>query len=210
MASVDDVWALADAVKPVRRAMVLVAGFMGLRLGELLGLQRRHIDLLHGTITVEQQLHQVGTTVELGTPKSRAGFRTVHIPAVLVPELERHLAEWAAPGPDGFVFVGEKGAHVKRSNWSTEWAGACRAVGKEGFRFHDLRHTANMLTASLPGVTTKDLMARMGHSSSRAALMYQHASQSRDQAIAEALSAAVARPVPVVDRDDARSRRRAE
>jgi hypothetical protein len=67
-----------------------------------------------------------------------------------------------------------------------------------------------MLTASLPGVTTKDLMSRMGHSSSTAALMYQHASQSRDQAIAEALSAAVARPGPVVDLDEARSLRRAE
>jgi len=85
MASVEEVWALADAVKPVRRVMVLVAGFMGLRLGELLGLQRRHVDLTRLTITVEQQLQQVGTRVMVGTPKSQAGYRTVHIPPVLVP-----------------------------------------------------------------------------------------------------------------------------
>src|SRR4051812_35632038 len=142
MASVEEVWALADAVKPVRRVMVLVAGFMGLRLGELLGLQRRHVDLSRLAITVEQQLQQVGTRVMVGTPKSQAGYRTVHIPPVLVPDLEQHLERWSQAGPDGFVFVGEKGAHVRRSNWATEWQAACREIGKEGLRFHDLRHTA--------------------------------------------------------------------
>jgi integrase len=208
IASIDEVWALADAVRPVRRAMVLVAGFMGLRFGELLGLQRRHVDLLHGAITVEQQRLEVGRQVVIGTPKSRAGYRTVHVPPVLVPELEQHLERWAEPGPEGFVFVGEKGVPVRRTNWSVEWRQACRAVGKDGFRFHDLRHTANMLVASLPGVTTKDLMARMGHSSSQAALMYQHATQTRDRAIAEALSAQVARTADVVDLDAARDARR--
>ena len=63
-------------------------------------------------------------------------------------------------------------------------------------RFHDLRHLAATLAATT-GATTKELMARMGHSSPRAALIYQHALADRDQAIAEALSALV-RPVEPV------------
>ena len=56
----------------------------------------------------------------------------------------------------------------------------------------------------MPGVTTKELMARIGHSSPRAALIYQHATAERDRAIAAFLDAEVAaaeRPVraPVVD-----------
>ncbi len=55
--------------------------------------------------------------------------------------------------------------------------------------FHDLRHVGNTLAAST-GASLKELMARMGHASTRAALIYQHASQDRDQAIADALGAA--------------------
>jgi integrase len=52
--------------------------------------------------------------------------------------------------------------------------------------FHDLRHTGGTLAAAT-GASLKDLMARLGHSSTRAALIYQHASRDRDQAIAMAL-----------------------
>jgi hypothetical protein len=54
-------------------------------------------------------------------------------------------------------------------------------------RFHDLRHAGNTAAAAT-GASTKELMARMGHSSPRAALIYQHATSDRDQAIAAALS----------------------
>jgi integrase len=60
-------------------------------------------------------------------------------------------------------------------------------VGLEGFHFHDLRHTGNTLAAAT-GASTKELMARMGHASPRAALIYQHATKDRDAAIASALS----------------------
>lgn len=52
-----------------------------------------------------------------------------------------------------------------------------------GLHLHDLRHHAATLTARTPGVTTKELMARIGHASPRAALIYQHATAERDQAI---------------------------
>jgi integrase len=52
---------------------------------------------------------------------------------------------------------------------------------------HDLRHTGNTLAATTEA-STKELMARMGHASMRAALIYQHATAERDQGIAAALS----------------------
>jgi hypothetical protein len=52
--------------------------------------------------------------------------------------------------------------------------------------FHDLRHTGGNLAAAT-GASLKELMARLGHSSTRAALIYQHATRDHDQAIAEAL-----------------------
>jgi hypothetical protein len=39
----------------------------------------------------------------------------------------------------------------------------------------------------MPGITTKELMSRMGHKSPRAALIYQHATQERDRVVADYL-----------------------
>jgi integrase len=61
----------------------------------------------------------------------------------------------------------------------------------EGLRIHDLRHHAATLTARMPGITTKELMARIGHASPRAALIYQHATEQRDREIAAYLDSAI-------------------
>ena len=52
--------------------------------------------------------------------------------------------------------------------------------------FHDLRHSGNTLAAQT-GASTRDLMARMGHDSMNAAIIYQHATRRADRAIANAL-----------------------
>jgi hypothetical protein len=50
-----------------------------------------------------------------------------------------------------------------------------------------LRHTSATLSIAA-GASTRELMARMGHSSSAAALRYQHVMAGRDAAIAAALN----------------------
>jgi hypothetical protein len=59
--------------------------------------------------------------------------------------------------------------------------------------------------ASAAGASLRELMERLGHSSSRAALIYQHATSERDRAIADALdvlAAEVRGAVRTHDRDD--------
>lgn len=121
-----------------------------------------------------------------GPPKTAAGERTVAIPASLRSELERHLTDHAAPGIHGLVFCGRTGQPIRRANFYVVWNRAREAVGLPHLHFHDLRHTGNTLAAST-GASTKELMARMGHASPRAALIYQHAIRERDHAIAQAL-----------------------
>lgn len=48
-------------------------------------------------------------------------------------------------------------------------------------------HTGNTLAAAT-GASTRELMARMGHSSARAALLYQHATVERERQIADKLN----------------------
>jgi integrase len=103
-----------------------------------------------------------------------------------VPELRWHLERFAEPGRRGVVFVGPKGGRLRRSNFRKIWNKARESVGLPDLHFHDLRHTGGTLSAAT-GATLKELMARLGHSSVRAAMIYQHATRDRDRAIARAL-----------------------
>ena len=179
-ATVDQVAELADVVGPRYRALVLLAAFGGFRWGELGGLRRRRVDMLHRTVTVAEILTEVNGRLDIGPPKTEAGRRTVVLSAFLVDELASHLEQGGEPGPDGLVFPAPEGGPMRRSNFRRRtWEPATRAVGVPGLRFHDLRHSAGTLSA-VAGATTKELMARMGHSSPRAALIYQHATAERD------------------------------
>ncbi|MGH9153655.1 MAG: tyrosine-type recombinase/integrase [Acidimicrobiales bacterium] len=142
-------------------------------------------------------------------PKSRAGRRTVALPAVLVAELERHRARYGdGAGPDDHVFLSEEATPLERSNFRQRvWLPAAEAAGMTGLRFHDLRHAAGTLAART-GATTKELMSRLGHASPRASMIYQHAAD--DRRIAEGLDAmaeeAGLRPADPADVDDPPSR----
>lgn len=195
VATVEQVWELADAIAQHLRCIVLVAGFTGLREGELLGLERRHVNALHRTISVEQQEQQLAHGELVVTPpKTAAGQRVISIPAFLVDELEWHLARYGEPGPESRVFCGLKGGPLRRHVLRAAFQRAKRATDlPERFTFHDLRHTANTLTAAA-GASTRELMARMGHASPEAALRYQHATEQRDAALAEVLGDFMTRP----------------
>jgi site-specific recombinase XerD len=120
------------------------------------------------------------------TPKSPAGVRSVAVPALAMEDLAEHLAEFTDPAPDAFVFLGELGGRLRRSNFrrATHWRATVQRVGLPAdFHFHDLRHAGNQLAAEA-GATTKELMRRMGHSTVRATMRYQHAPDRRDRQIA--------------------------
>jgi integrase len=93
-----------------------------------------------------------------------AGRRTVAISTVILPDLAAHLAEFVAADIDAFVFLGENGGQLRRSNFrrATHWTTTVTSVGLDAeFHFHDLRHTGNQLAAEA-GATTRELMRRMG------------------------------------------------
>ena len=93
-ATIEQVWQLADAMPGRYRCLVVLAGFLGLRLGELLGLERRHVNVLHRTLTVDQQQQELGKgQVVLGPPKSARARRIIVLPAFVLPEIEKHLAK---------------------------------------------------------------------------------------------------------------------
>ncbi|MBV8959528.1 MAG: site-specific integrase [Actinobacteria bacterium] len=205
--SMRQLYEIASAVPGRYRALVLTAGLAGLRLGELSGLRWEDIDLLNATIDVRRQRVRLASGEVLESPpKSDAGSRRVSIPSTLVDELVEHRRLHAPSGEQSdLVFLSPAGTPLERSNFRYRaWAPAVAGLGLNGLRFHDLRHTAGTLAAQT-GATTKELMARFGHSSSRASMIYQHAAADRDRRIADGLDemaaeAGVHRAQPATDR----------
>ncbi len=105
-----------------------------------------------------------------------------------------HLKLYVPDNPAAFAFTGPTGTAIWRDNFNklVSWRTAVARIGQPELHFHDLRHTGNVL-ASQTGASLRDLMTRMGHDSPRAALIYQHASQEADRAIAKGVNAAVKR-----------------
>ena len=191
--SLRQVFTLADVIHPRYRALILLAVFGCLRWGELAALRRTDIDLVTRTVRIERTLTELrGSGQVFGPPKSDAGYRTVAFPDFLVPDLTTHLAQFTAPETDALIFTSPTGTPLRHSNFRCRsWARAVEAAGLPAIHFHDLRHTGNTLTAEA-GASLRELMERMGHSSTRAALIYLHSTSERQRVLADTLGALVA------------------
>lgn len=149
------------AVLPSRyRVLWASAAFTGLRRGELQALRWEAIELDAGLLRVTASWDRVAGLV---SPKSRAGERTVPVPAVLACELQAHRLRQGCGG-QGFVFstTGEKPFDPSNALRSAQrlW----REAGLRPIGFHELRHTyASFMIAA--GVNAKALSQFMGHSS---------------------------------------------
>jgi integrase len=186
--TVPQVFALAEAIGPRYQALVLMGALTSLRWGELCALRQADVDLEGRTVRVERTLTELqGGGLTFGPPKSEAGKRTVSFPDLVSPVLRWHLSCFTPGGEDDLIFTSPNGTPLRRGNFRQRvWLPALKAADLPSIHFHDLRHTGNHLTASA-GASLRELMARMGHSSTRAALIYQHSTDERQREIADAL-----------------------
>ena len=170
-------------------ALVLLTTFASLRWGEATALRRADIDLSAGTVRIRAAYVERSTgEMLIGPPKSKAGRRLVGIPAAIIPDLTQHLAIYVKDEPGALVFPGVRGGPIRRGNFNrmSAWPQAVASIGMPGLHFHDLRHTGNQFAAN-SGAGLRDLMARMGHDSERAAMIYQHEARGADKAITDAI-----------------------
>lgn len=166
----DEVVALADAIGPHFRPMVLSAAYVGLRFGELAGLRLRNVDLLRHKIKVEEQLAEIHGQLVFGPPKTKAGVRSVTMPATLTGILGAHFATPPVQTSQ-LAFPGPMGGPLRAPSFRKAWRRACAAAGFEedghplqGLVFHELRHTSAAL-AIAEGAHPMAIKERLGHAS---------------------------------------------
>jgi integrase len=198
VASLVEVQTAVDAVPERYRAALLLAAWCQLRRSEVLGLQRRDVDLLHGELRVERAwTAPMGQKPLLGPPKTEAGVRTLAIPSNIIPAVTDHLERFVGPLPGAWLFATASGTPLSPRNFNRAWADGRKAAGRPDLHLHDLRHSG-LTWAAASGASVADLMRRGGHANARAALRYQHSTKDRDRAIADAL-AGLATPAAVVE-----------
>ena len=115
--------ALLGKLPPHSRDMTILACATGLRRSNITGLEWSRVDVARATAFV---------------PASQAkGRRAIVVP--LNADALAVLERWRGKH-ERYVFVFRKRAPITQVA-TRKWRVACNAVGLEGFRFHDLRHT---------------------------------------------------------------------
>ena len=149
------------------RALVYVAGVLGLRWSEVAGLRVRHVDFLRRTLQVSETISEVDGVMRREDVKTPASMATLSVPATVIEMLSQHLANQGPTDPDDLLFQAPGGGPLRATNFRERvWRPSVAAAGLEGLTFHGLRHSAAGLMIEL-GVHPKVIQQRMRHASIR-------------------------------------------
>ncbi|MHB8264259.1 MAG: tyrosine-type recombinase/integrase [Acidimicrobiales bacterium] len=178
--------------RPDLALWVRLAGYCGLRAGELAALRRENIDLERGVLIVNGSIADLAGTFIVG-PTKTGHRRAVPLPHPLISVLRLHLASQVGAEASAFVFAGETGKPIRHANlYRRHFRPAVQRAGlPSNLRFHDLRHTYAALLISL-GAHPRAIMERMGHSSVAVTLgTYGHLLPGLDEELTARLGAAI-------------------
>ncbi len=182
----DEVAALAEAITPRFSPLVYAAAYTGMRAGELAALRLARLNLLAGTVDVNESMMEVSGQLVAG-PTKTGRPRTLTLPRFLAEMLGGHIGRY--PSPEGFVFTMAEGGPIRQRNfYRRHFKPAVLEVGlPDGLHFHSLRHTcAAFLIAD--GRHMEEVKDHLGHSSIRVTSdRYGHLFPKARQAVAEGL-----------------------
>jgi integrase len=194
--TVEEIMRLADAAyHEFDRALFLVAGFCGLRAGELRALRWRDVDFHARTISVLynfpviiKKLPEDPKDLAKYTPKSNKP-RTVPLADQIIPALKAWRLKSRFSDDADLVFCGISGDLAAYDPIRRRYLEAQQKAGLERRRFHDLRHSAATIFARVfPSAFT--VQEIMGHADLATTRKYVHMRPKGDEAalLSEALS----------------------
>ncbi len=172
-----------------------VAIATGCRLGELVGLKWEDVTLATGCVTVRRNLQPIkGQWVE-GTPKTKAGERSISLPHEAVVALRRQKAqqaEWRLQAGErwndrGLLFTSLNGEPLSRSTIEHNLTRQCRRLGIREVTPHGLRHLHASLLLS-EGTPITAVSSRLGHANPSITMsVYAHAMRRQDEEAARVM-----------------------
>lgn len=214
LVTVDEAKAIAEGVGADMRTPVELLFWVGLRLGELLGLQRRDLVGLSGTgpvvVRVRRDAERITQTVTdektgepvinettgkpktkqvmvvFDIPKTEAANRDVVVPSAVADRLREHCKKRVGKAPDSLVVTTKTGKMMMDTNFRSRLEMGKRAAGREDVTPHDARRFyGTMLVTN--GTPLEDARRLMGHETVAQLMEYQRAASGYEQRAASML-----------------------
>lgn len=161
-----------DDYGPTMRAIVLFAGYVGIRPGELFGLKHDDLDLKAGEANIRRAIVNGRET----TPKNGKA-RTVTVP----PAARDALRSMPRRVDTDHVFTSVTGRRLSRGSLLWAWKEVRSAAGRGGMDFYELRHCCATLLLER-GVSHADVAIQLGHTDGGALVMSTYGHPSEDLA----------------------------
>lgn len=169
-----------------------IAFGLGFRIGEILALQRRDIELndipnksfIHVRHSLKDEKDERGkTVVVMGSTKTKSSEASVIIPEPLKPWFEKQLKEYTSKEADAFIFTTEKNNNfIRPSNFRCRYHNTARkqVEGLEEYWPHDGRH-ARVITMLESGISLNVVAKEVRHSDVRTTARFYADSTSRGE-----------------------------
>lgn len=153
-----------------------IIGFLGLRIGEVLALQRRDIDLKNNILHVRRSLIEVRdeetqkVKTIVGDTKSETSHRDLYIPDAAKPMFEKQLKKYTSKEADAFIFTTEGHTNfIKPSNFRDRVHNKARkqVEGLEEYWPHDGRHATCVYMRDADNTSLNVVSKQLGHSNTQ-------------------------------------------
>ena len=157
---------------PRWKIALLTVLFMGLRCGELAGLEWKDIDYENKTMTIARSVQDIiGFGLITKEPKTENSKRTISMPDKLIEYLHEYEAWWLNKkhylgdrlGDTDRLFCTEDGTDISPGLFRVWLQKTLAKVDLSKVTLHSLRHT-NITLQLVAGVDMKTVSARAGHS----------------------------------------------
>lgn len=176
------------------KILVSLALTTGMRRGELLGLEWKHVDLDSGIIDIVQSIPAYKDQVPvIKLPKTKDSYRKVALSPSMIEELKDYKKEWnkyklkngniwTCDKEQNFLFCNKHGMPYYPKSLGDKWRSFLdRNKHIKRIRFHDLRHTSATLLIN-QGVHAKIISERLGHADIGTTMdVYGHVIKKADQ-----------------------------
>jgi len=177
---------------------------LGLRRGELAGLEWGNINFKKNIVEIKNNLVYTNTSVLMGTPKTEESQRQIYISNGLLTRLKHHknvqnknslkYGEFYKTNNFNdkdydFIFTWEDGKYIHPNYFTLKFNRLIKSLNiNKKVRFHDIRHTnATLLLKS--GVDFKIIQERLGHTDIRTTMnIYSHVTMEMQKDATEKLS----------------------
>lgn len=167
--------------KPCRMALTLMF-WTGIRKGECLALTVGDFDFQSHIMSIDKTLGYFGDKVTITPPKTARSIRKVFLPEKLCDELQDYIAHIYKPEKSDRLFP------MHPANLNNLLSRACKRVGVDPIRVHDLRHSHASMLIDL-GFSPLLVSERLGHESIDTTLrIYSHLYPNKQEDAADRLN----------------------